>query len=89
MADASWRLEIHRKAEKEIQRLPKEIIRRIVPAIMSLAVEPRPLGSGPVKGKNLSKIRVGNYRVIYRIDEQERLVTILRVGHRKDVYRSL
>ncbi len=89
MADASWRLEIHYKAEKEIRRLPKEIIRRIVSVIMSLATEPRPPGSGKVKGYNLSKIRVGNYRIIYRIDEQERLVTIVRVGHRRDVYRNL
>ncbi len=89
MADDPWRLEIHCKAEKEIRRLPKEIIRRVVPAVMSLAVEPGPLGSGSVKGYKLSKIRVGNYRVIYRIDEQERRVIILRVGHRKDVYRNL
>ena len=89
MAEASWRLEIHYKAEKEIRRLPKEVVRRVVSVVRSLTVEPRPPGSGIVKGYNLSKIRVGNYRIIYRINEQEGLVTIVRVGHRKDVYRKL
>lgn len=77
-------------ARRDIKRLSKQNQRRVVAVMQALAVNPRPHGYAPVEGfDGLFKVRVGDYRVIYLIGDDELLVVVLRVRHRSDVYRHL
>jgi len=76
-------------ASKEISRLPKPVVKRVVKAIDNLAQNPRPDGVKKIKGsdENLYRIRVGDYRILYIIDDVIRVVNVNKVGHRKEIYR--
>jgi mRNA interferase RelE/StbE len=77
-------------ADKALRRLPTKAQRRIVTAVDSLAENPRPAGCTKLAGEeNLWRIRVGDYRVVYSISDKDLIVLVLRVAHRKDVYRHL
>jgi mRNA interferase RelE/StbE len=76
-------------ADRALRRLPGDAQRRIVLAVADLADEPRPPGVVKlVGGENLWRIRVGVYRVVYEIHDDRLVVLVLRVAHRKDVYRN-
>jgi mRNA interferase RelE/StbE len=76
-----------RSAQKELESLPTEVINRITSKIEELKVEPRPDGCKKLKGQpNHWRIRVGNYRVIYSIDDDSRVVEIIMVCHRSQAY---
>jgi len=83
----TYGLSILRRAQKELQRLPHEDYERVRDAIRALAHEPRPPGCLVLTGRAGWRIRVGTYRVIYEIDDVQRIITVLHVGHRRDVYR--
>ena len=83
----TYTITILRRAQKELSDLPKESYVRMRDDIRLLAVEPRPSGSKRLTGRAGWRIRVGSYRVIYEIDDSNHLITILHVGHRRDVYR--
>ncbi len=71
-----------------LKKLPPQVQRKIAAIIMSLAIEPRPYGSKKLSGTAHSyRVRIGNYRVIYDIYEREIVVTMLKIGHRRDIYR--
>jgi len=72
---------------KQIKKLPKKIHERVLKQIERLAGNPRPLNCKKLMGEELFRIRVGDYRVIYAIDDAHRHVVIARVGHRREVYR--
>jgi mRNA interferase RelE/StbE len=79
---------IERAAENDLKRLPTATFHRIIPQIRALAENPRPSGCRKLTGsKNDWRIRVGDYRVLYEIDEKTRAVRIMRVRHRREVYR--
>ena len=82
-----YALAILRRAQRELQRLPHEDYERVRDAIRALAQNPRPTGCLALRGRAGWRIRVGNYRVIYEINDVQHTVTILHVGHRRDVYR--
>jgi len=82
----NYPIEILRSAQKELAALPKEIYLRVCEAIQSLAEDPRPSGCLKLKGREGWRIRVGNYRVLYKIDDPQKIITIVHVGHRRDVY---
>jgi mRNA interferase RelE/StbE len=86
---ASYRVLIKASAAKEIEAVdPKKDRQRIVAAIRSLADNPRPPGCEKLAGEDdRYRIRVGRYRVIYLVGDGELVVVVVRVGHRKDVYR--
>jgi mRNA interferase RelE/StbE len=75
-------------ASKELEKLPNNIILKIVEAIMNLANYPKPNGCKKLKGKteDLYRIRIGDYRVIYSIESLIKIIEIRKVGHRKDIY---
>jgi len=83
----SYQLAILRRAVKELARLPEKDKRRIEADIEALAASPRPHGSKKLTGRDGYRIRSGDYRVVYEIDDRRRMVIVLHVGHRKDVYR--
>ncbi len=73
-------------AEKELSRLPGKEIKKIVEILKYLEENPRPIGCKKLKGyKNLWRLRVGNYRIIYAIDDIILLVDVREIGHRKDI----
>lgn len=85
--DLSYTLEIRSSARKDIQELPNERVKRIVLKIDGLKQNPRPAG---VKKLALGlgwRIRVGDYRIVYEINDLRRIVTIARVKHRREAYR--
>jgi mRNA interferase RelE/StbE len=85
----SYAVVISKSVQKQIDNLPSDIIERVIEKIQSLASEPRPDGVVKLKGSdNEYRIRIGDYRVRYEIDDDSQLVQILQCKHRKDVYRK-
>jgi mRNA interferase RelE/StbE len=84
-----YRLEIRDSAARQIARLPKPDQRRVMAAIADLAQTPRPDGVRKIVGAgNAYRVRVGDYRIVYEIIDRVLIVYIVRVAHRKDVYRG-
>ena len=83
----SYGLSILRRAQKELAHTSPDAYRRLVEAIRGLGEEPRPAGCRKLRGRDGWRIRVGDFRVIYEIDDVSRTVTVLALGHRRDVYR--
>jgi len=83
----SYSLSIPRSVNKRMERLPAEVYDRLDGAILALADEPRPPGCVKLKGREDWRIRVGDYRIVYSIDDEQRIVEVLNVTHRRDVYR--
>ena len=82
----SYTVLILRRAQKELARLPSGVYERVRDAIRALGQNPRPAGCLKLTGREGWRIRVGNYRVIYEVDDEQQSVTVLHVGHRRDVY---
>jgi mRNA interferase RelE/StbE len=82
-----YTITILRRAQKELSDLPQEPYVRVRNAIRKLAEEPTPHDSKKLTGRIAWRIRIGSYRVIYEIDDPSRVVTIMHIGHRRDVYR--
>ena len=76
------------QAEKDLKRLTAVMFHRIVPEVQALAGNPRPPGSRKLTGsKHDYRIRVGDYRVVYEINEKDKAVRVMRVRHRREAYR--
>ncbi len=85
----SYTIVISKSVQKQIDDLPNDVVERVVERIQNLASEPRPDGVIKLKGSdNEYRIRVGDYRVRYEIDDESQLVQLLQCKHRKDVYRK-
>lgn len=83
-----YRLQIKRTAERDLRRLPRSAFERLNDQILALREDPRPPGVKKLKGKLEGwRVRVGQYRILYQIDDEKRVVMIARVRHRRDVYR--
>ncbi len=80
---------IKRTAEKEMDRLPARTFDRVADAILRLETDPRPRGCRKLAGLEEYRLRVGAYRVLYAVDDLRRIVEVVAVGHRRDVYRGL
>jgi len=85
-----YRIEVKRTAAKALKKISKSEQKRIIKAIDSLAENLPNLDTTKMKGNNpFHKIRVGDYRIVYEIQDDVLLILIVKIGHRKDVYRSL
>ena len=85
---ARYQLEVKQGAAKELSRVHPDIGRRLLQSIESLASDPRPRQSHKLsQSENSYRLRVGDYRVLYQVDDEARLVTIFKIGHRREVYR--
>jgi mRNA interferase RelE/StbE len=82
-----YRLEISNIAHRQIRRLPASTQERINNAIAGLAGDPRPIGTKKLTAREGYRVRVGDYRILYRIDDEAKMVTIYRVMSRGDAYR--
>ena len=83
----SYRVELSRRAERDLSGLLRAVADRVRLRIFTLADDPRPRGSAKIASPDRWRLRVGDYRAIYDIDDRAQLVIVQRVGHRKDVYR--
>ncbi len=84
---ASYSLRIKRSAAKEIEALPPKDRRRVVTKIEALASNPRPSGCEKLSGEEKYRLRQGDYRILYEIIDAALVVTVVKVGNRRDVYR--
>ncbi len=84
---ADYAIDIKPSARKELESLSDKLLARLVPRIDRLAADPRPPGCKKLRGyKDLWRIRVGDYRVVYIINDDRKTVSITRVAHRGNVY---
>lgn len=84
---ASYSVQIKPSAAKELERLPEKPRRQIAKRIQALAANPRPVGCEKLSGAELYRIRQGDYRVVYAIEDDNLTVLVVRAGNRRDVYR--
>lgn len=86
---AVYRIEFRQAARRALADLPAAAQRRLDAAILALAEDPRPRGSKKLAGEdNLWRIRVGLYRVVYTVKDDVLIVLVLKIGHRREVYRG-
>jgi len=85
-----YKIEFTSRAFDDISRLPRVIQTRLRPRIDALASEPRPRGARRLSGHaKLWRLRVGDYRIVYEVRDRELVVAVVRLGHRREVYRGL
>lgn len=84
---ASYNVRIKRSAAKELEAVPPKDRKRIANRIEGLAAEPRPPGCEKLSGEEKYRLRQGDYRILYEIVDQELIVTVVKIGNRRDVYR--
>lgn len=82
-----YNVEIISKAEKEFLKLPEKVKTLITKKILSLEDNPRPFGAKKLKQTEYYRIRVGDFRAIYSVDDTNKKVKVLSIAHRKEVYR--
>lgn len=85
---AEYRVLIKKPAAKELETIPKRDLKRIIGRIEALAHDPHPPGAEKLSGQERYRLRQGNYRILYSIEDEVLTVWVVKVGHRKDVYRS-
>ena len=84
---ASYSLFLKRSAAKELEAVAAKDRRRIVDRIQALGAEPRPPGVEKLSGAEKYRVRQGDYRVLYTVDEAAHIVVVVKIGHRRDIYR--
>jgi len=85
---ASYKVLIRKSAAGELGRIPKKDLGRMVEKIRSLSDQPRPHGIEKLSGQERYRIRQGDYRIIYAIDDAGLMVEIYKIGHRSEIYRA-
>ena len=82
-----YTVKLKRSAEKELDNLPTKIDYKVINILLSLKENPFPRNSKKLRGREGYRIRVGDYRILYLIDEREKDVEVISVAHRREVYR--
>jgi len=82
-----YKINITPAAEKEYLKLPRQVQEKARIKILALEDNPRPYGSKKLKNTDFYRLRLGDYRIVYAVYEEKKLVKILAMGHRRDVYR--
>lgn len=83
-----YRLAIKPSASRELERLDDQVLCRVDEVILKLAESPRPHGAKKLSGVPLYRIRVGTFRIVYEVNDAQHLVTVVTIGHRREVYRK-
>ena len=84
---AKYKIAIKKSAAKELEDIPKKDLRKIVKRIQSLAQNPRPSGFQKLSAQQRYRVRQGDYRIVYSIDDEDSLIDIVKIGHRREIYR--
>jgi mRNA interferase RelE/StbE len=82
-----YRVVFRKSVARDLRSIPCRDLRKMLTAIETLSEEPRPSGAEKLSGQDRYRIRQGIYRIIYEINDKEVVVVVVKVGHRKDVYR--
>lgn len=86
---AKYKLSISSSAEKKLKKIPKKDLVKVIEKIQSLSINPLPEGCRKLSGEeNVYRVRQGNYRIIYEIENKKLIILVLKIGHRKDVYKA-
>jgi mRNA interferase RelE/StbE len=78
---------IERSAQKDLSKIPQHNRDSIISEIRNLSINPRPQGSKKLVNRDAWRIRVGDYRIIYEINDEKLIILVVALGHRKDIYR--
>ncbi len=84
---AGYKIYFKKSVEKDFRKIPRQDLQKILSRIEALAEYPRPPGHEKLSGQEKYRVRQGLYRIIYSIQDRELTVWVVKVGHRKDVYR--
>jgi mRNA interferase RelE/StbE len=85
----TYRIEVTPAARRDLANLPRNILQRVDRKILALAADPFPVGTKKLEGADeFFRLRVGDYRVIYRVERRHLVILIVRIRHRKEVYRE-
>lgn len=84
---AKYKIEIKKSAVKEIKKLPAGTLKKILSKIQKLSDNPRPFDCQKLSGDEKYRVRAGDYRILYAIEDSVLIVFIVKVGHRRDVYK--
>lgn len=84
---AAYSIFFRKSVEKDLARIPNRELLRIMDRVQTLASNPRPPGCEKLSGQERYRIRQGRYRIIYSVQDEELTVWVVKIGHRKDVYR--
>ena len=84
---AGYKVVVKKSVRKDIKGLAKKDVKRILSAILALAENPRPPGSKKLSGQERYRLRQGNYRILYTIEDDKLIICVVKVGDRRDVYR--
>ncbi|MEA3543994.1 MAG: type II toxin-antitoxin system RelE/ParE family toxin [Thermodesulfobacteriota bacterium] len=82
-----YKIQVKKSAAKELSKIPKEALLKIIDKIECLADNPHPTGSIKLTNQEKYRVRVKNYRILYKIEEDILTIIVVKVGHRKDIYR--
>jgi len=85
---ASYRLTFKKSVTKDFRSIPKDDVARILIRIRALVDDPRPMGSEKLSGQERFRVRQGMYRIVYEIQDEELVIIVVKVGHRREVYRE-
>ena len=85
---ANYKILIKPSAKKELEKLPKKDLQKIVVKIQDLSSDPRPIGSEKLSGDDKYRLRQGNYRIVYSIEDEQLIIFVIKIGHRRDIYRK-
>jgi len=85
---AKYKISIKSTAAKELEDIPKKELRKIIKRIQSLAENPRAQGAQKLSGQEQYRVRQGDYRIVYSIKDKDRIIDIVKIGHRREIYRS-
>jgi mRNA interferase RelE/StbE len=85
---AAYSILLKKSVSKDLDSIPGNDLRRIIDRIGSLAENPRPVGCEKLSDQERYRVRQGNYRIIYSIQDYELTVWVVKVGHRREIYRS-
>ena len=85
---ASYRIVVKKSVSKDLKKIPKKDVLRILEAIKLLAQDPRPPQSKKLSGQERYRLRQGNYRILYSIEDEQLVVQVVKVSNRRDVFRN-
>lgn len=86
---ARYKLKIKPSAVKELEKIPKKDLQKLTEKIQSLSINPRPHGCEKLSGQEKYRLRKGIYRIVYSIEDGVLIVCVIKIGHRKDIYKKL
>ncbi len=84
-----YKVELRRSVQKSLEKIQTQERLKIISALLETEQNPRPRGIEKIRGVELWRIREGDYRIVFSIDDNEKMITIVRIGNRRDIYRGL